>query len=217
MPLNLLLRIEGLIFRMGMGRPGVTLFGNERAISLDRHARKVPWIRIHDSHIFSMTNEKQDSPKLHAVDAIKAERDAVLIAVGIDPETVVWPDPSEPAEEERAEAELEGCLSDEAWRAVAPLLPAEAPQARAMGNRQFLDEVLRAMQRRGVWTTRQRTAAETEAVRRRFGRWAHLGVFQDLAEKLEPVDLPSELKDALALAAKRADSLRRRASGRGKR
>lgn len=163
-----------------------------------------------------MTSEKQHDAELEEEDTIKAQRDAALIAIGIDPETVVWPESTDLSGKEAAEHDPVSHIREEDWLIIAPQLPAEPPQVRAMSNREFFEEVLRAMQRRGVWTTRQRTAAETEAIRRRFGRWSHLGVFQDLEAKLESADLPRELKSAIALAAKRAESLRRRAAGRGR-
>jgi hypothetical protein len=171
-----------------------------------------------DSHILGMMTGKQHPPETSKTETITAQRDAVLRALGIDPATVVWPDSAliESCDEEAAAADQEVRLSDAEWHVIAPFLPAEPPQARAMSNRNFLDEVVRAMQRCGTWTTRQKSAQESDAVRRRFGRWAHLGVFQVLEEQLPSLDLPGKLKSALTLAAQRAESLRRRSSGRAR-
>ena len=97
---------------------------------------------------------------------------------------------------------------------IAPLLPPEAPQANAMSNRAFLDAVIAVMRRGGAWTSRHTPAAEIEAVRRRFGRWSHLGVFQALADALTDLDLPPERKRLLALAGQRAANLKARAHPR---
>jgi len=116
---------------------------------------------------------------------LEASRHAACLALGIDPATVAWPagdgapkrsevDPSTSAEQVD--------ISDKEWVSIAALLPAEAPQVNSMGNRDFLNAVLTVMRRGGAWVSRQTQAAEIEAVRRRFGRWAHQGVFQRIAE-----------------------------------
>jgi hypothetical protein len=81
-----------------------------------------------------------------------------------------------------------------------------------MSNRDFLDAVLTAMRRGGVWASRDAPAADIEAVRRRFGRWAHLGVFQALAEALPSFALSPECRRLLALAGQRAAQLKSRAA-----
>ena len=122
----------------------------------------------------------------------EAMRRAALLALGIDPATVVWPSEdvlrdAEPAVQPPEPAEL----SDAEWQVIAPFLPPEAPQANAMSNRAFLDAVIAAMRRGGAWTSRHTPAPEIEAVRRRFGRWAHQGVFQALTDALaEPRSPP---------------------------
>ena len=144
-------------------------------------------------------------------------RATCLRRLGIDPETIVWP--AAPGVEEVADEGLSlpgdvGCLSDEEWALLAPFLPLEAPQVSAMGNRSFLDAVLAAMQRGGAWTSRATTSAEIEAVRRRFGRWAHQGTFQALREALPRLDVSPEHQRLLGLAAQRAASLKARGSTR---
>lgn len=150
-------------------------------------------------------------------DALQREagRRAVCVALGIDPATVPWPTGN--GEQKRSEVEPptnseQVRLSDTEWKLVAPFLPAEAPQAKTMSTRDFLEAVLAAMRRGGAWVSRSTPAAEVEAVRRRFGRWAHQGVFQGLAEALPSLALSPESKRLLALAGERAARLRSRAA-----
>ena len=151
-------------------------------------------------------------------ESARAERDAALVALGIDAATIVWPKLEADATDARAKTvESLACapmLDDAAWQLLMPLLPAEAPQASAMTNREFLDAVLAAMQRGGAWTSRATPTAEIEPVRRRFGRWAHAGVFEVLAEGLPDLALAADHKRLLALAGRRAASLRARSAGR---
>jgi transposase len=142
---------------------------------------------------------------------MEERRRVACLALGIDPATVVWPsqgaEPSEPADSNPEHVEL----SDEDWCVLAPFLPPDAPQASSMGNREFLEAVLAAMRRGGVWVSRRTPAAEIEAVRRRFGRWSHLGVFQALANALPGLALSPECKRLLAFAGQRAAQLKSRA------
>ena len=64
------------------------------------------------------------------------------------------------------------------WAILAPLLPAEPPQADAMSQRELLDKVIWVIARGRRWTALD---AAHEAVRRKFGRWAHAGVWQQLS------------------------------------
>lgn len=141
------------------------------------------------------------------VDAEKAERDAMLRAIGVDPTVIRWPDPVCAHEPERMTATPAGTpFNDDEWEVIAPHLPAEPPQANAMGNRAFLDAVLVAMAR-AAWTDHRNRGASSDAVRRRFGRWAAQGVWQRLAA----VDLALALarKAELVALAQRAGALRR--------
>jgi transposase len=101
-------------------------------------------------------------------------------------------------------------LDDAEWQHIAPLLPNEAPQAATMGNRAFLNAVLKAMQRGGRWTEYPKTGVSSDAVRRRFGRWAHHGVWQRLAATVLDLDLSAERKDAFGTIARRAQTLAQR-------
>ena len=156
-----------------------------------------------------MTTGTDISTKTNETKSDKS-RNAAAVALGLDPATIAWPDRRE--ESKVASGEVEGerqHLSDEAWLGLAPLLPAEAPQSKAMSNRAFLEAVLEAMQRNG-WVSRKTPAAGIEAVRRRFGRWAHAEVFQGLAAALPGLDLSQETARLLELAGKRARQLKAR-------
>jgi len=140
-------------------------------------------------------------------------REAALRELGIDPATVVWPRAEEPLDEAPARIIHDvPRLSDDEWAAVEPLLPAEAPQFAAMSNRDFLEAVLATMRRGGAWTSRHTPTAEIEAVRRRFGRWAHQGVFQAVAASLPALKLSPQHTRELMLAGQRAASLKARKS-----
>jgi transposase len=117
------------------------------------------------------------------------------------------------AADARAEGEPRAfeALDDAEWQHITPLLPNEAPQAATMGNRAFLNAVLKAMQRGGRWTEYPKTGASSDAVRRRFGRWAHHGVWQGLAATVLDLALSAHRKTAFALLAKRAEQLCQRA------
>jgi hypothetical protein len=138
-------------------------------------------------------------------------RCAAARALGLDPSAIVWPNTCEDrATEQPAPSEAERvCLSDAEWALLAPLLPIEAPQAKAMSNRDFVNAVLEAL-RRGTWVSRRARAANIESVRRRFGRWSHQEVFQRMAAAVSRLDLPPETKRLLALAGQRAVRLKSR-------
>ena len=166
-----------------------------------------------DPHIRGMTVERGHCGNDDCVGEGVEPRRAACRALGIDFATVAWP--SERAEPEAQDAPASSseaaALSDEDWGLIAPLLPAEGPQANTMPNRQFLDAVLAAMRRGGAWTSRHTPAAEIEAVRRRFGRWAHQGVFQRLAAALPGLALSTDSARLIALAVERANWLQSRA------
>ena len=148
-------------------------------------------------------------PRADASDLEERRRDACR-ALGIDPSAIVWPTPeTSGAPSASVATDREGIeLSDEDWVLVAPFLPPEAPQANSMSNRDFLEAVLAVMRRGGSWSSRHTPAAEIEGVRRRFGRWAHQGVFQALADALPSLALSPECKRLLALAGQRAAQLK---------
>jgi hypothetical protein len=146
-------------------------------------------------------------------ETLSQDNEQALRALGVDPSTVAWRSArgeSGPPDEQASIGD-DIVLSDAAWDKVAPLLPTEAPQASAMPNRVFLEAVLAAMQRGGAWTTRAAPTADIEAVRRRFGRWAHQGIFQALADALPRLAVDPEHARLIALAGRRAACLKARA------
>jgi transposase len=159
------------------------------------------------------------SKTVHAPRSDDDQLRRVLDALGIDPATLVWPaeraatPPRDPVHSPVVSI-ASASLSEEEWRALSPHLPAEAPQARSMHNRAFLESVLAAMQRGGAWTSPTTPSATIEAVRRRFGRWAHLGAFETLAAALPALPLTPEVKRQLSLACRRAAGLRARVAGK---
>ena len=68
-------------------------------------------------------------------------------------------------------------LTDREWAILAPLLPPEPPQAETLSNRAVLDRVIWVIAKGRRWTELD---AAHEAVRRKFGRWAHAGIWQQL-------------------------------------
>jgi hypothetical protein len=78
-----------------------------------------------------------------------------------------------------------------------------------MSNREFLEAVLEATQR-NAWVSRKTPATGIEAMRRRFERLAHQGVFQAIAAALPGLDLSVETARLLELAGKRARQLKAR-------
>jgi transposase len=154
-----------------------------------------------------MDAQQSPVPVYGYADAEKAERDALLRAIGIDPSVIKWPDPVCGPQTETFVPELAGhALSDSEWDLIAPHLPAEPTQANAMINRAFIDAVLIAMAR-GAWTDHRKRGASSDAVRRRFGRWAHQGVWQRLA--VADLALDPARKAELATLARRAEILSR--------
>lgn len=140
-------------------------------------------------------------------DAEAAQREAMLRAIGVDPSVIRWPDPVSTREpQSMAVACIATPLSDDEWALIAPHLPAEPPQANAMANRAFLDAVLVAVAR-GAWTDHRNRGASSDAVRRRFGRWAQQGVWQRLATA--DLALAPARKAEFANLARRAAMLRR--------
>ena len=74
-------------------------------------------------------------------------------------------------------------LTDAEWTILAPLLPAEPPQAEALDNRAVLDKVIWVIAKGRRWTALD---AAHEAVRRKFGRWARAtGIWQQLSAGAE--------------------------------
>lgn len=99
-------------------------------------------------------------------------------------------------------------LEEDEWAVLAPLLPREASQTKTMDNRTFVNAVLKATHQGGRWTEYPKQSLHSDAVRRRFGRWAHLGIWQRAYDAASDSELSSERKSALKLVAQRAERLR---------
>lgn len=140
--------------------------------------------------------------------AEKARRDGLLRAIGVNPRNIKWPEPLATGDEAASRSgDAPSELSDAEWQAIAPLLPPEAPQASAMRNRGFVNCVLVVMGRGGRWTDYPKRGPQFDAVRRRFGRWAHQGVWQRLPAELERLGWSAEHRALFANAARRAAML----------
>jgi transposase len=148
----------------------------------------------------------------------KTVRDAAARALGIEPELIAWSLVAEPTGDDRLPEHAPATtpdlitdvapLTDSEWQALAPLLPRERCQGNVMSNRDFLDALLQVMARRGRWNARDCPARISEAVRRRFSRWAQAGAFESLEKMLCDLDVAPQTKRLLAGAARRARQLR---------
>lgn len=101
-------------------------------------------------------------------------------------------------------------LSDEEWATIEPALPLESRQANTMGNRDFVNAVLAAMHRGGRWNDQRKNDPYPDAVRRRFGRWAHLNLWQALDEAIADRDLSGERKAQFKAISDRAKRLQQK-------
>ncbi|MBS0252696.1 MAG: transposase [Proteobacteria bacterium] len=134
-------------------------------------------------------------------------REDMLRVLGIDPSVVKWPDPVRaPDSGDELRSPAVEPLSDCEWDLIGPYLPSEPAQSTAMRNRAFIDAVLIALTR-GSWTDHRDRGAHSDAVRRRFGRWAHQGVWQRLAAA--DLGIGPARKAAFATLARRAQILSR--------
>jgi hypothetical protein len=136
-------------------------------------------------------------------------RDDMLRAIGVDPGVIKWPGLNRASDSDLAavRCELEP-LSDLEWTMIAPQLPAEAARGNVMRNRAFVDAVLVAVAR-GSWSDHRKRGANSDAVRRRFGRWAHQGAWQRLAAITVDLPLSEARKASFAAIARRAATLAR--------
>ncbi|RUO97676.1 transposase [Hyphomicrobium sp.] len=131
-----------------------------------------------------------------------------MAALGITPESIM----------EAIERNEAGCsaqaeflpLSDAEWKVVKTALPPDSPQANTMDNRTFVNTVLEAAHRGGRWIDFRKNTPYPEAVRRRFGRWAHLDTWQRLASEIRNGELSSERKSQIEAAAAWAERLRKK-------
>ena len=77
-------------------------------------------------------------------------------------------------------------LSDAQWERVAPLLPGKAgdPGRSAADNRLFLEAVLWMARVGAPWRDLPETFGNWNSTFKRFRRWAHKGVFEELFKLL---------------------------------
>jgi transposase len=137
---------------------------------------------------------------------------AAMRALGMDPAAIVPGGP--PAEDGAADAGAgPAALSDSEWRLIQPHLPAEAPQLNTMLNRTFIDAVLDVMRGSRRWTDLE----ASEPVRRRFARWAHAGIWQELAAALALSSVSETRKSDFLRLAQKAEQLRQREAANARR
>ena len=126
-----------------------------------------------------------------------------LASLGVTPESVeacVAADTASHSNEYRP-------LEDDEWGILKRFLPREPSQANAMDNRTFVNAVLKATHQGGRWTEYPKKGAHSDAVRRRFGRWAHLETWQRVSDAVNDSELHPVRKAALKLVAQRAQRL----------
>lgn len=129
----------------------------------------------------------------------------IMSGLGVTSESIRTAMDALPAEGEPRDDFSE--FSDDEWSTISPRLPAEPPQSNTMGNRQFVNAVLAASHRGGRWAEYPKKFQHSDAVRRRFGRWSHQGVWQKLAMDLATSALSENRKRQLRAVAERADRL----------
>jgi transposase len=144
-------------------------------------------------------------------DELQRGREAAARAIGLDPSIIVWPteQTSEPLEPRLQKPHWNEPLplEDGEWAALAPYFPPEPPQAGAIVNRSILEAVLRVIAGERPWSVLDGTGVSSEAVRKRFARLARRGVWQQLAQAGETLDLPEGRLVQLRAVARRARKL----------
>lgn len=141
---------------------------------------------------------------------VMKERRSALAALGIDPDTVVFPSSDKPRDDgDHVDGGANHELTDQEWEIIAPLLPSESRQAHAIANRDFVNLVLWIFARAKHWT--QIAGDRGEAARKRFGRWAHASVWQVLYAQMPFDKLGARRKAQLGAIADRAERLRKKA------
>lgn len=129
-----------------------------------------------------------------------------MASLGVTPETLRSAPSRQASDDPRSPF---APMADAEWEIIAPLLPPEPRQMNTMGNREFVNAVLAAMHRGGRWTAYLKTGPQSDAVRRRFGRWAHQGIWQVLEQNLTGLSLPDHRKKEFEAIARRAAQLSR--------
>lgn len=145
------------------------------------------------------------SPRQGRDDELQLLQDA-MASLGVTSETIRNAPARQPSDDPRSPFEP---LLDTEWEIIALHLPAEPRQINTMGNREFVNAVLAAMHRGGRWTAYLKPGAQSDAVRRRFGRWAHQGIWQDFKMNLPELSLTDGRKKEFEAIARRAEQLAR--------
>lgn len=123
--------------------------------------------------------------------ASDAARRRDLLAAGLNPDHIVFArrtddaDDDPPMSDRRTPALVR--LDDAEWAAIlaSGALPSEPSQAEAMDNRTFVEAVLSVVGRKYPWTLLDAHGLSSEAVRKKFARYAKKGVWQTLASRVE--------------------------------
>lgn len=144
-------------------------------------------------------------------DAAPALAEAPFRKLGLDPSIVTLPSKNAEDSAVRPPRDTLCRLDDTEWASIerADVLPSEPPQAEAMGNREVLEAVITAVARNRAWTILDELGVSSEAVRKKFARFARRGIWQALADKAETIDLPSERRADLKAIGRRACMLGR--------
>lgn len=142
---------------------------------------------------------------------LSAEQAAALRGLGVNPATIAWegrPPAPEPSPPPRRLLVVDD-LSEADWEALgaARVLPPPPSQADAMSDRAFIAAVVAVLRAGAAWTALPHHVSP-EAVRRKFARWAHAGVWQRLAASHAPVS--ADLRRRLEAASMRAQRLSQR-------
>jgi len=141
--------------------------------------------------------------------ASDADRRRQILAAGLNPDHIVF---ARRIADEDADAPLLGPrtpplvrLNDAEWNAIlaSGVLPSEPPQADAMDNRTFVEAVLSVVGRKYPWTILDIHGLSSEAVRKKFTRYAKKGVWQTLAARVGPQALTAARSAELQVAARR--------------
>jgi hypothetical protein len=179
-----------------------------RAIGREKKTSSTLKIRRSFTTLFVMNECELMPSDPPLTDLQRADRDAVLRALGLDPQTIVWDVPtSRPAASLRQEISP---LTDDEWREISAtqLLPTDVGQA-AMSNRVFVGAVLSIVSGRS-WTDLDAAGVSSEAVRKKFARLALKGVWQSLASRADDLSLSPARRAALKAAGSRARQIERR-------
>jgi transposase len=130
--------------------------------------------------------------------------EGLLRAIGADPATVVLPGNAYP--DDSCTTRSPGRLTDCEWAALSPFLPTEAPQSGVLPTRDFVDAVLWVTRLRKPWTALSELHGG-EQIRRRFGRWAHRGIWQALLAATQALELDNARLGEITAVARRAARL----------